>query len=323
MQPQQAFVARSRKAQERDLMQRTLVQAPPHKERALWNFLTWSFFIAQVLAAEQFVGAQAKAAEGLDLKASDATAALASPLEALAAADGTGNAMEDVPSSLGASLDDVFAPFLKLGNFDGSVIDLDSIARSEDQSIAIAAYGVGASSEPSSPGDGLVSDPVVDVVIPDILDVIGDATGPLLNTVEDIVATLTQIVGGITDPLSGTVGNVAHVLDDIVHDVLAPVTDLVADLTQPLDDVLASAGQLSFPVLGLLGELDELFKNGRYTDYNIELQSSLPGASATTSADPITSVTTATADVVDHVVDTAARPLAHLLDDLGSRDGLL
>lgn len=322
MQPQQVYVARSRRSGERDLTQRTLVQAPPHKERALWNFLTWSFFIAQVLAAEQFIGAQAKAAEGLDLKASDPTAAMAPPLEALASADGTGNAMDDVRSSPGTSLDDVFASPLKLGDFDGSVIDLDAIAvtRGDDvsQSISVAGYSAAA----TDAAGGLLAEPVIDVVVPDILDVIGGATGPLLNTVEDIVATLTQIVSGITDPLLGAVGNVVHVLDDVVRDVLAPVTDLVADLTQPLDDVLASAGQLTFPVLNLAG-LDDLFDHGRYTDYGIELQSNLPALTAAASSDPIASAAAAVTDVVDATVDTMARPLAHLLDDLGSRDGLL
>jgi hypothetical protein len=361
MQPQQAYVARSRKAEKRDLTQRTLVQAPPHKERALWNFLTWSFFISQVLAAEQFIGAQAKAAEGLDLKASDPTAAVATlPLESLSVVDGTGSATEDVRSSPVGSLDDVFAPPLKLGTFDGSVIDLDSIAeaRADDvaQSISVSAYGAAALSNPSSdtPG-GLTPDPdlVIDVVVPDVLDVIGDVTSPLLNTVEDIVATLTGIVGSITDPLLGAVGGVVHALDDLVPDVLAPVTSLVADLTHPLDldnalalpgellggaaspvtdtvqDVVGTAGQLVFPLLNLAG-LDDLYNNGRYTEYNIELQTGASASSTATSSDPVTSAASAVTDVVDHVVDTATRPLddagrhlAHLLDDLGSRDGLL
>jgi hypothetical protein len=341
MQAQQAYVARSRRAEGRDLTQRTLVQAPPHKERALWNFLTWSFFLAQVLAAEQFIGAQARASETLDLSSSDqATAMAAPPLDALAALDGAGNLEEDPRLSPATTLDDVFAQSLKLGQFDGSVVDLDAIAagRTEDvsQSISVAT----AASEAFSPGDatgGLIPGSVVDVVIPDLLDVIGDTTGPLLDSVEDIVVALTGLVGSITDPLLGTVGGVVHAVDDVVQDVLAlpgrlldgsasPVTallDITDDLAGTTHDVLVSAGQLTFPLLNLVSELDELFTSGRYTEYNIELQSSLPGASAAASTDPVTSAAAAVVDVVDHVVDTATRPLAHLLDDLGSRDGLL
>lgn len=162
--------------------------------------------------------------------------------------------------------------------------------------------------------------------------------------VEDIVVALTGLVVGITDPLLGTVGGVVHAVDDVVHDVLAlpgrlldgsasPVTallDVTDDLAGTTHDVLASAGQLTFPLLNLVSELDELFTSGRYTEYNIELQSSLPGASATASTDPVISAATVVVDVVDHVVDIATRPLddvgrhlAHVLDDLGSRDGLL
>jgi hypothetical protein len=176
---------------------------------------------------------------------------------------------------------------------------------------------------------GPLPDTLADVVVPDVLEVIGDVTGPLLNTVEDIVATLTGIVGSITDPLLGTVGSVVGSLDDVVHEVLTPVTNLVGDLTQPLGEVVASAGQLTFPLLNLAG-LDDLFNNGHYTDYNIELQASASASSTATSSDPITSVASAVNDVVDHVVDTATRQLddagrhlAHVLDDLGMRDGLL
>ncbi len=335
MQAQQAYVARSRRAEGRDITHRTLVQAPPHKERALWNFLTWSFFLAQVLAAEQFIGAQARASESLDLRSSDQSAAMAMPpLDALAALDGTVSPAEEPRSSPATILDDVFAQSLKLGQFDGSVVDLDSMAagQAEDGSQSIS---VGAVSEQSSPGDttgGLIPG-VVDVAIPDLLDAVGDTTGPLLDSVEDIVAALTGLVGGITDPLLGTVGGVMHAVNDTVHDVLAlpgRLLDVTDDLAGTAHDVLASAGRLTFPVLNVISELDELFTNGRYTEYNIELHTGLPGASATASTDPATSAASVVVDVVDHVVETATRPLddvgrhlVHVLDDLGSRDGLL
>lgn len=334
MHVQHAYASRNRKLEERTLAQRALVPPPPHKERALWNFLTWSFFLAQVLAAEQFIGAQANAAESPDLKAPESTGALAaSQLQSLALPDGAVAGADDVRSGLGGSLDDVFGQSVKLGYFGGSAIDLDhaALARTEDfsQSISVGGYGV-ADAGPSLSGDalvGLLPDTLVDVVVPDVLEVIGDVTTPLLNTVEDIVAALTGVVGGITDPLLGTVGSVVGALDDVVHEVLTPVTNLVGDLAQPLSDVVASAGQLTFPLLNLAG-LDDLFNHGRYTDYNIELQAS--ASSTATSSDAIASATIVVADVVDHVVDTVARPLedvgrhlAHALDDLGLRDGLL
>ena len=356
MQARQGDMVRSRRSGEGDLAQRTLVQMPPHKERALWNFLTWSFFIAQVLAAEQFLGAQAKAAEDLALQPPDPATAAVLPAESLATADATGNATEDPRSSPGTNLDDVFATPFQLGQFDGSVIDLDAIAveraESSSQSIAVAGYGT-AGAGASATGD--LPDVSVDAGS-DLLDLLDDAAGPLLNTVEDIVATLNGIVGAVTDPLLGTVGTLVHALDGAVHQALAPVTDLVGDLTEPVGDilvlpakllddaaspvatvldltgdlaasthdVLASAGQLAFPALKLAA-LDDLFTNGRYTDYNIELQASAP-ASATTSGDPSSASPNPVFDVVDKVADAVTHPLddagkhvSHSLDDLALR----
>jgi hypothetical protein len=373
MHAQQAYLARNRKLDDRVLSKGALAQPPPHKERALWNFLTWSFFIAQVLAAEQFIGAQAKAAENMDLRSSDPSAALAPVKSELASVDSTASNPDDVRQSLGGSLDDPAFQSLKLGQFGGSVIDLDSIsvARVEDvsQSISVAGGGMDAGLSPTgdTPGD-LLPTSVVDVDIPDILGVIGDVTGPLLDTVDDIVATLTDVVGDIADPLLDTVGSVVHVVDEVlepvtdlvaditqplgevVHDVLTPVTNLVAEITEPLgpilaslegatsevttllghsegitgaaQGVLASAGELIFPLLGV-AEPDELYTGGHYTAYNIELQTSAPVSSTVSSVDPIASTTSVVTEVVDHVVEGANKHIAHLIEDLGSRDGLL
>jgi hypothetical protein len=378
MHAQQAYLARNRKFDDRVLSKGTLAQPPPHKERALWNFLTWSFFIAQVLAAEQFIGAHAKAAGNLDLSSPNSSTAQAVPKSDLASLEGAASTPDDVRQSLGGSLDDMSFQSLKLGQFGGTVIDLDSIsvARVDDvsQSISVAGYATDAGLAPTgdNPSD-LLPAPLVDVDLPDILGVTGDVTGPLLDTVEDIVATLTGVVGGITDPLLDTVGSVVQVVDD----VLEPVTDLVADITQPLgdvvqnvvnpvmdviahlteplggvvdnaitpvtallgitddlagttQDVLASAGALTLPVLQLAG-LDDLYDNGRYTDYGIEVHTDVTTSTATI-ADSAASVVSTATEVVDTVIDTATRPLddtgrhlAHLLDDLGpgSLDRLL
>jgi hypothetical protein len=300
---------------------------------------------------------------------------------------------DDVRQSLGGSLDDMSFQSLKLGQFGGTAIDLDSIsvARVDDvsQSISVAGSATDAGLAPTgdNPSD-LLPAPLVDVDLPDILGVIGDVTGPLLDTVEDIVATLTGVVGGITDPLLDTVGSVVQVVDDVlepvtdlvaditqplgdmvedvlhpvtevvadltvplgevVHDVLHPVTDVVADLTDPLDevvhdalppvtallgitddlagttqDVLASAGELTLPILELAG-LDDLYVDGRYTDYGIEVHTNVTTSTAAIADSAASAVSTAT-EVVDTVIDTATRPLedtgrhlAHLLDDLGS-----
>src|SRR5688500_6357510 len=101
MHAQQAYLARNRKFDDRVLSKGTLAQPPPHKERALWNFLTWSFFIAQVLAAEQFIGAHAKAAGNLDLSSPNSSTAQAVPKSDLASLEGAASTPDDVRQSLG------------------------------------------------------------------------------------------------------------------------------------------------------------------------------------------------------------------------------
>jgi hypothetical protein len=348
-------MVQSRKSGESDLTQRTLLQMPPHKERALWNFLTWSFFIAQVLAAEQFLGAQANAAEDLTLHPPDPAAAAALSAGLLAAADATSNATEDPRSSPGASLDDVFASPFELGQFYGSVIDLDRLSAERtdgsSQSMSVAGY--------AAAGAAVTGDAGQDVVVevgPDLLDLLDHPAGPLLQTVEDVVATLDGILGAITNPLLGTAGNLVHALGGAVHDALAPVTALVDDLTQPVNDilalpskllddadfpmvslldmtsdlaasahdVLASAGHLAFPALKLTA-LDDLFTDGRYTEYNIELQAGATASAATSgspssaSSDPVADVVDKVADAVTHPLDDPGKHVSHILDDLALR----
>jgi hypothetical protein len=345
-------VVQNRTSREGDLTQRTLVQMPPHKERALWNFLTWSFFIAQVLAAEQFVGAQAKAAEDLTLRASDPAAAAVATAESLATAEGAGNSTEDPRSSPGINLDDVVAPPFKLGQFDGSVIDLDRISASS-QSSSVSGYATAgaAAAVTGDPGQGVVVE-----VSPDLLDFLEHPSGALLDTVDDIVATLNGIIDAITDPVLGTAGNLVHALEGVVHDALAPVTALVDDLAQPvrdilalpsklLDDaaspiaplldatddlaasvhgVLASAGHLAFPALKLTA-LDDLFTDGRYTDYNIELHTgaaasaAASGGPSSASSDPVADVVDKAAEAVMHPLDGLGKHVSHILDDLALR----
>src|SRR4051812_34114379 len=72
--------------------------ASAHRERGLWSFLTWSFFISQVLAAGNFVGSSAHAASETDAApaptdhASVQAAAVSPPVNAAVHASGSDEA---------------------------------------------------------------------------------------------------------------------------------------------------------------------------------------------------------------------------------------
>jgi hypothetical protein len=144
---------------------------------------------------------------------------------------------------------------------------------------------------------------------------LGDVVQNVVNPVMDVISHLTEPLGGVVD------------------NAITPVTALLGitdDLAGTTQDVLASAGALTLPVLQLAG-LDDLYDNGRYTDYGIEVHTDVTTSTATI-ADSAASVVSTATEVVDTVIDTATRPLddtgrhlAHLLDDLGpgSLDRLL
>src|SRR5713226_7477726 len=55
----------------------------PTRQQGLWNFLTWSFFISQVLAAESFAGSSAHAASDTESAPSSGGSATAQAQAAL------------------------------------------------------------------------------------------------------------------------------------------------------------------------------------------------------------------------------------------------
>jgi hypothetical protein len=378
----QGNAARSRTPDTED-SRRPLAHVPPHKERALWNFLTWSFFLAQILAADQLVNGQANAAGDLDLPASDAAAeAAALRLDGLMPDADTGNA---VPDDVGASrsagqADDGVAVSMQAGRADGPGIILDAIPEAQSQGSAeveIVSGGHVPSASAQIPAEdatpsiandihgglldvvndtvdplldtvenlGEVLDDIVGGIVAPLIGTLGDtvesAVDPLLNTVEVVVSSLDESLGAVTAPLLGTLGDavpdvVAAItggLDDVVENpiqplegavelamkglaALAPAAAASLEATDAIGDVLASAGELTFPIVETVG-LDDLFIGSRYTDYNLALQAKLPLAPATESSDAAVSSSNPPVDVLAALSDVGD---TELLDNV--KDGL-
>ena len=80
------------------LQEAVLAQAskPSEKRRGSWSFLTWSFFLAQTIAAEKFFGSGARAAENDDAGATRSNGHSQTPSDETSAVAAWGPAGQDV-----------------------------------------------------------------------------------------------------------------------------------------------------------------------------------------------------------------------------------
>ena len=67
----------------------------PERQRGSWSFLTWSFFLAQMVAAEQFFGSSARAAQNDDASTTRPNGQSEIPLEEAAAGARWGFSVEN------------------------------------------------------------------------------------------------------------------------------------------------------------------------------------------------------------------------------------
>lgn len=302
------------------------------REKGLWNFLTWSFFLSQILVAEQFIGTAARAADGVEPAASpEGSPTQATPESAQPLADvhaqgageqtlGAGAATQEATPSLHLPADPAgqgmhaeaefarvaadgadAAPSVGVGGLslvsaEGLLGEGLNIPLSTDLGLNLDLGGV-----LGGVGDGLsgllggVLEPVVEGVV-----------APVVDLVDDVLGTLVPVVGQVLAPVTGLVGGVVQTLD--------PVTGLLGKLVHSLvpnvaPDVVASGGSLSFaPVIPDLG-LDDLFAGGSHTDLGLALQST--AASGMSSGG-------AAASLLDHLVGGAHADSA---PDQGHSDG--
>lgn len=299
----QRYAARSRTPGTQD-PRRVVAHVQPHKERALWNFLTWSFFLAQILAVEQLLAGQANAAVNHDPAASDISSesAVVELDGMMADADEGGMTGEEAAeaSRVNQGAEDS-RQMMKIDRADEASIVLDAPPQAESQEAV--------QSEIVSSGQPSVSEEVPAEVVmpvftadlqPDLIDVVGGTLDPVLGTIDDIIEALEEIVGDATDPLLGVVGdglgavvepllgtlqNVVKVVGDAGGDVI----DIVEAVTEPL------LGTVSTVVASLQGTIDgiaEPLLDG--------LQGTLPQALAAITGD------------LDDVIDIAVQPVGEI-----------
>ena len=373
-----------------------------HREKGLWSFLTWSFFISQVLGAEQLLGAPASASQTPDDHAASANAGEGQGAPGELSAQGTvAQADTGLPGQTFATYPVAAAGEALPIMLAGVPVDASMAAAlglHEEPSTQSSLYNGGTASAldsgPALPGTGGhdgtphlpdpggiidVLDPILDPILdhlPPVIGAVGDVLDPILDlvppvlgavgnviaTVADVVTPVVATVGQVLAPVTGIVGDVTHALDPLLEKVTTPVAELVADAAAPLEPVLGVVTDLAGPVTSLLGLggshdahagsspialtsssldlehtlspgglLNDLFSGGRYTDYNLALQSH--DATAATGATHAPAGSGSVLSLIDHLVSSTgeshdaqgdhahqqAFSLPSVLDDMASR----
>ncbi len=254
-----------REARKTDRAGRGRVQEPPqpqHRQGGLWNFLTWSFFLSQVMVAEAFLGDKARAAEAdgaapdaVDNSGGNAGGDFALDPDRLLPAD---DATAEPPAASGTpmttalqSLDQSAAPTMGFG--------ADRIAGDgHDVPLAHAPQALATDAEgPPAEAPGHAEEPPEAVLPPDTSPppILQPVIGPdgLGDAVGGLVTAALETVDNTVDALTG-------VLDQTLATVVAPATQLVAELSGQVlqtvdgvtDGVVAAIGNVLEPVQEVL-----------------------------------------------------------------------
>jgi len=286
-----ARISRGVKAEaKRDGSEREAGRASSHREHGLWSFLTWSFFLSQLLAAQQLIGAAANAAEAADeaQTSSDPSAthalirqATGSMLETGPAAEEAGPAQE--PGTLASDLASPASHLLPgtglphelelsleaSGNVSQGGTGFEALSDVTQLAAAEPAAGPGLPGVPPTAVDPSGGDPVIppvpDPVLPPAPDVIEDVVdnldpvmegvvSPLLDTVGELLGTLDPVLASVTEPVLDIVGELTETLDPIIDQVVAPVIEIAGDLLPTLETV---GEPIAAPLLASIGGLGE------------------------------------------------------------------
>jgi len=244
----------------------------PQRERGLWSFLTWSFFLSQLAVGNAFAGGAAQAATGIDANAPGNTASTGIPTtSALAPPDFRAFGGEDRPSEvLPVAAGQAHTNASVIGPEFGSIERVDL---ADDATIStarpFATQGGGASGGGAIQSDalpdvnpGVVLTPIVElppvIVSPPVL---GDLLPPILATVDDLVDSLGPTLDGLIVPVVETIEDLAGILGPTLDQVLSPIETLVASATDavvpviesvlaPVEDVVEGVSELLEPIIG-------------------------------------------------------------------------
>jgi hypothetical protein len=248
------------------------------KERGLWNFLTWSFFLSQVLAEGQYTAsAVASGAHAEETSEHSDTGSQLSTQQPMGPAIGSGLAGGE-GSVAGEPLGTSAATQLALANVNAPDVsafapakaagDTDARQSALTTSSAVGHVGSGggegragddaappAASGPNTPDDpntgggcGLDLPGVLAPVGSGVVHIIDDLLAPPISAIDDLVEDLTDPLTQTIDDLMSSVpvvtslleGAVAQVQGHTVTQVIASATEVLENATTPLSYTVAT-----------------------------------------------------------------------------------
>jgi hypothetical protein len=328
---------------------------PQHRQGGLWNFLTWSFFLSQVMAGEAFFGAQARAAEESGTTHGPAAASGSNAPSGFALDPERVHLADDVKGATLAASGSLMTTGMH--SLEGSAAGATSFAADghagadPDAASGAGAQAMAASGEsqtaeaPGAAGGELVSGggevgELVSAALETVDNTIDAVDGVLDQALTSVVAPVTAAVTGVTDQVlqsldtvTGDVVAGVETLLEPVQDALQPVATVVDAIAAPLSNLLGvqgivgSAGEIVVAELPLVNalHLDSLFANGAYTSYGLNLDAE---PAATQAPASVTSILDGVLGGLEAVVvphdgqDTSAPPqglLAGVADELHLR----
>jgi hypothetical protein len=268
------------------------------REKGLWNFLTWSFFLAQVFAAQTFVGsAAAKAADDVDGNPVPSDDTTAPTVTVLAQAEAGGGAKEQASDSQQQSLTiSVAIPASVTPGAPDKVLGLEKIHTTPEVAAPMGANLDGeerptmAAAFETQPSDSIkelqgegshfsLGAPVgLELPAPpsgstgpiESLDaIIQNSVAPLIGNVGHHIPSLEPIVEP-AQTLTGTVSDVAHSVESalkqlalpLVADPQAALAAQVVELTTLGNSVAAAAGHAVESAIDAVGTHDVLASGG-------------------------------------------------------------
>jgi len=315
---------------------RAIVQTVHQRERGMWSFLTWSFFLSQLVSHGVLSTGAAKAANGAELASgSEETGSDKAMVGSLSSASDEATATDETPAATTPTI--VSGPQGEVANLEARVAVVgapDAAANQRQEAVAevVTAASGGAESDVDGDGCGCPTSHHVHADQEDLGDrlvIVGSDSGdsivaegpgddaanpnPVELVTDDVLPPVTEIVGDLPetvtdDVLTPILDPVGGLLDAVADDALTPVLDPVGGLLDAVtDDVLT-------PVLDPVGGLLDAVANDVLTpvlDPVGGLLDAVANDVLTPVLDPVGDLLqTATDDILSPVVDPATELLA-------------
>lgn len=252
----------------------------PQRERGMWSFLTWSFFLSQLAIGNAFAGGAAQAAKGSDgSPPGNADSAGAVAAKALGSPDFRTFAGDDpqspvLPTAAAQTQAGPSASGHEASGIERVDLAADTGFAARPQAAQNGGASEGGAVQPDLPpdaGPGVELPPIVEVlpgidvppviaeVLPPILDTIDglvESLGPILD---DLLVPVVETVEDLVDVLGPTVDNVVSSVETLVDNAVNAVEPLIEAIQAPIENVVENISEIIEPIVnGIAGPLMEL-----------------------------------------------------------------